>query len=875
MWKILLVSLVLVLSCCPVLYAGPALDIPLDFNQPDGTSFKARKHGDEFQNWTELESGHSVVRNKTTREWEYALQNSDGTLRGSGKKVVPNREAPKDIPPGLRPPRNYAAEKEHSKSLQNIYQQRMPGSSSTTSSQSKTVASNAPGDWSPVPVSGNRNVLLILVNFSDRTLVTTADVWHDSVFSATTGVKSVASYYKDNSFNTLSISPLAHNQAGSPAGVVTVSVPYAHPYYGTPENTWVAAAINAAGTFVNFAALDSNSNGYIDRTEAIVYLIPAGYEESGSSKTPSVWAHTATYSSGGLLAAGKRFPAFGMNGELNNSDVRHPIGVVAHEMGHQFCGLPDLYDTSSPVRNRGLGYFSLMAYGSWGRDTGDESGATPTNLDAWSREYLGWTTPVTPASALPLVLAHSLSSPDSAYKLINPLLSTSEYYLVENRQPVGWDRGLRGKTGFNSSWVGGLLVMHIDITAGTVGSNDINRYTANGGRQGVVPVQASTASCDMLADGATCSGRPTTLYYSGNNADWSPLTTPNSNYYGEIVSNFRVLGVSSPAASMTANISFVAPVVIQLPAAIDNDAWAVTTGGNGNWSGQSANTHDGVDAAQSAALLDNQSSLMLTTVNGPGTLNFWWKVSSEPNYDYLKFYLDGMEQVGVIGISGEVGWNQVTGINIPDGSHEIKWVYSKDTSGSFGSDAGWVDQVVFSGRYPLTFSFAGNGGGSVNSIIPVSPTINCISGSACNPVDFSVGTDVVLMALTDQNSIFTGWSPPSVCSGTENCAVTMDSAKNVSGTFALAPLVTVLERPGVGFNTIAEAYGDLGTADGSTIQVRINTSPFEAVTFNRNIAIALKGGFDAYFSPVNSGYSSMGTVTISAGSLTAERIMIY
>ncbi len=629
MWNILLVSIVFLLSTTSVLYAGPAFDGYLDVQQPDGTAFKVRKHGDEFQNWTETESGHTVIRNKDSHECEYAEQNPDGTLRGSGQKVIPHQNAPANIRKKLKPPRNKEAEKSHSQSLQKIYQQRTSAESSISTNQSSATASFAPGDWTPLPISGSRKVIVILVNFTDRSLITNASGWSDSIFSTAAGFKSVANYYKDNSFNTLSVVPVSHTQPGGPAGVVTVSVPYLHPDNGTAEKTWVAAAINAAGKYVNFASLDTNNNGYIDRTEAVVYLIPAGYEESGSSKVPSVWAHSTPYTSGGLLAAGKRFPVYAMNGELNNSGVQHPMGVIAHEMGHQFCGLPDLYDTSDI--NQGMGYFSIMAGGSWGSDTGENSGTTPTNLDAWSREYLGWTTPVSPTSSSTLTLAHPLSSQNAAYKLIAPLVSTSEYFLVENRQPVGWDQGVRGKSGFGSAWAGGLLITHIDITAGTDGSNDINDYTANSGRQGVIPVQASTVSCDMLSSGATCWGKGTTLFYQGNNSNWGPSTVPNSNYYSGAGTSQELKGISLPASTMTAAFGMSAPTngacgssnTLAFSVAPSTNLCSVGTpsavSGSGTWSWTCSGVNGGASASCTANYAIQAWSVTATT-DGNGTV---------------------------------------------------------------------------------------------------------------------------------------------------------------------------------------------------------------------------------------------------------------
>ncbi len=607
----------------PQLYAAPASPDLLEATQPDGTTFKLRKRGDEFQNWIETEAGYTVLKNKKTKEWEYAIKQADGKLTRSGEKVVPHLPPPVHLPRHLKPFRNTEAEKAHAQTLQEIYQQRLQprqvvNDYNAMTSTTTTSTSYAPGDWLPVPVSGNRPLLVILVNFTDRTLTTSASDWADAVFSTTPGVKSVANYYRDNSFNTLSVLPVTHSQAGNPAGVVTVSINHIHPNYdedsdtnlGTAEPIWVAAAINAAATHVSFATLDSNHNDYIDRTEAVVYLIPAGYEASTTDKTPSVWAHATRYPSGGLAAAGKLFPVYAMNGELNNGDDQQTIGVIAHELGHQLCGLPDLYDTTG--NNGAMGYFSLMAAGSWGRDSLEASGTTPVTLDAWSREYLGWTTPIIPSTTGTISLQPPLSSPSAAYKFVNASVSTSEYFLVEHRRQAGWDMGLRGF--FGPLWQGGLLLTHIDITAGTVGSNDINNYTVNnvagGGHQGVVPVQASTSSCDMLTTASD--GCPTTLFSYDNNAFWSVLTTPNSNYYDGTPSNFSLNNISLPAETLTAIISFAPPTQL-------------TIAKEGNGSGTVTSSPDGISCgATCSGQFIAPSFITLTAVADAGSVFTGW-----------------------------------------------------------------------------------------------------------------------------------------------------------------------------------------------------------------------------------------------------------
>ena len=131
---------------------------------------------------------------------------------------------------------------------------------------------------------------------------------------------------------------------------------------------------------------------------------------------------------------------------------------------------------------------------------------------------------------------------------------------------------------------------------------------------------------------------------------------------------------------------------LSLNQALDNNYLAFTTGGDRSWAGQTAVSFYGGSSAQSGALGGNQSAWLQTTVVGPGTLSFNWKVSSEANCDFLEVFVDDALQPG--SISGEVDWQQQN-ISIPAGSHTIKWIYSKDAFVGLGSDCGWVDKVSF------------------------------------------------------------------------------------------------------------------------------------------------------------------------------------
>jgi alpha-tubulin suppressor-like RCC1 family protein len=127
-----------------------------------------------------------------------------------------------------------------------------------------------------------------------------------------------------------------------------------------------------------------------------------------------------------------------------------------------------------------------------------------------------------------------------------------------------------------------------------------------------------------------------------------------------------------------------------LEEAVDTVGWAWTTGGDSEWHWQSAVTHDGLDAAVSGPLAYSQTSSMETTLTGPVTLGFWWRVSSYVSGGYLRLRLDGRDLAVV---SGEVDW-QASSVHVPAGAHTLRWEYARTASSyTTGQDRAWLDQV--------------------------------------------------------------------------------------------------------------------------------------------------------------------------------------
>jgi hypothetical protein len=80
--------------------AVPAAPIKLTLKQPGGTTFTARQVGDEFNNAIETLSGYTIVRDRESGTWQYAVKGPRGGLKPSGKVV--GLEAPPNVEKHLR-----------------------------------------------------------------------------------------------------------------------------------------------------------------------------------------------------------------------------------------------------------------------------------------------------------------------------------------------------------------------------------------------------------------------------------------------------------------------------------------------------------------------------------------------------------------------------------------------------------------------------------------------------------------------------------------------------------------------------------------------------------------------------------------------------
>ncbi len=105
---------------------------------------------------------------------------------------------------------------------------------------------------------------------------------------------------------------------------------------------------------------------------------------------------------------------------------------------------------------------------------------------------------------------------------------------------------------------------------------------------------------------------------------------------------------------------------------------------------ESATDHDSM---QSGDVADGECTSISLAVQGPSTISFRWRVSSESGDDVLSFSAPFDDILS--SVSGEVGWSEETH-SLGEGTHSVYWNYTKGSSTSSGEDTAWLDEVNIS-----------------------------------------------------------------------------------------------------------------------------------------------------------------------------------
>lgn len=290
-------------------------------------------------------------------------------------------------------------------------------------------------------------------------------------------------------------------------GPVTVSKNMA--YYGknNPASdfdnapwTMVKEACTLVNDSVDFSLYDNDKDGYVD----FVYVIYAGYGEADSGEKNTIWPHSYWLLDAGTTCKldGKYVDLYACGNEMDYFTQQHTgIGTFCHEFSH-VLGLPDLYTTGGQS-HKTMGSWDILDYGPYNNDMN-----TPPAYSAYERFMMGWLQPRLIVDAENVELeelqasntALLISSSDQ-HNLIGNDPKPTTFYLLENRQQVGWDEYLPGH---------GLMLTKIQYNSNTWLQNTVNNSS---NRMGVDLIEADGKTPGSNGNGYT--GKASDLFPAG------------------------------------------------------------------------------------------------------------------------------------------------------------------------------------------------------------------------------------------------------------------------------------------------------------------------------------------------------------------------
>ncbi|MCE5249792.1 M6 family metalloprotease domain-containing protein [bacterium] len=414
--------------------------------------------------------------------------------------------------------------------------------------------------YQPLPVE-NMIVPVLMGKFSDNSTVFNADDI-DAVLWGSNPTGSLTDYFKEVSYNQFVISGDVHGW---------YSLDYSQSYYvgenyglssNFPNNSagFVYDLAAKADPSVDFSQYDNDGpdgipnsgddDGYVDAVTAVHSGKGSEcYEENNNlwSCKGSLGSHAYITNDSSANGGKIKINTYVVCPELNCNEEIVRIGVFAHEFGH-VLGLPDLYDRTDKTEppdyedSEGIGNWCLMAGGCYGGD-GSHS-ERPAHISAWCKLRLGWVTPTIIKQNVNNLSIRQIETYPEVCMLWEDGYESSRYFLLENRQKMGFDIYLS---------TSGLLVYHVDEQrffgpkSWSTGANNDDEHHK------LVDIEEADGNADM--DAKTNRGDAGDPFPgTSNNRLFNASTNPNSNDYADVQTGIEIRNISNPGTVMTADV---------------------------------------------------------------------------------------------------------------------------------------------------------------------------------------------------------------------------------------------------------------------------------------------------------------------------------
>ncbi|MBD3277866.1 MAG: M6 family metalloprotease domain-containing protein, partial [Candidatus Aegiribacteria sp.] len=353
-------------------------------------------------------------------------------------------------------------------------------------------------------------------------------------------------------------------------------------------------------------------DGYVDGVNVI-------YAGTFDGTPQTIWPHAWSLPGGGRDFDGVTVYSFSVQNEFESVPGDKPANTLCHEFGH-VMGLPDLYDYD--YDSFGIGYWGMMSFG-----VHNDNGWNPAHLCAWSRIGLGILSPVN-VTASGFYDVPSVEESGTVYRLWTGGSGGNEYYLVENRRPIGYDSHLPGH---------GILIWHVDDSQNSNDNQWYPGYTSYGNYRVALEQADGLWQMEQYINGGDA-GDPFPGP-SGQNADtFNYWTIPDSRDYDFLDTYVEISSIPESADTVSVFMS------------VSQTGIEEGSGqGNGNYLELSSNpvygsvtitlTHGG--GKISLAVFDLSGRRVSTLTSGPlqpGQHSFSWNTESLPKGIYSVRY---------------------------------------------------------------------------------------------------------------------------------------------------------------------------------------------------------------------------------------------
>jgi len=504
------ISLLLFVTFFSIVFSRPANAKFVKYEQSNGDVVTIRIYGDEHFHYIKSLDGFTLLHN-AKGDLEYAKLDEKGDLQLSGV-LVKNPENRSEFD------RAFLAQFGTKNTFSISQKKYLTELNKTKRAIYKRFLKPSSSNEIKLPV--------LLIQYKDKKFAHTVQDFEMLMNQENyLGIGCVKDYYKANSFNKM----IATSIVG---GIYTASNNLA--YYGANDANGIdirphylvrEAVDSAAKAGIDFSQFDNDKDGYVD----VVIVIFAGYGEETGANSNTIWSHS-WYLSGdpnddkSVTYNGVKIDNYTIQPELegNTGNTICGIGGIVHEFGHAL-GLPDWYDTDYDEPSTGgqafdLGLWDVMAAGCWNNNS-----KTPSNHGAYSKILLGWQT-TTELKENQSVNIPNANDNNISFKFYSG--NKNEFFLLENRQQVGWDLYIPGH---------GMLIYHVDSLYINQhwGDNSIN---VNPNHQGLDLEEADNVKDEVTFDGDPFPG-------AANKKEFSDYSTPNAKSWDGKKSNKKIFNI--------------------------------------------------------------------------------------------------------------------------------------------------------------------------------------------------------------------------------------------------------------------------------------------------------------------------------------------